>query len=30
VIDGEQGQRIFAALTPIMKPTLDRQTLPLV
>lgn len=30
VIDEEQGQRIFAALTPIMKPTLDRQTLPLV
>ncbi|ALL66609.1 hypothetical protein K788_0005759 [Paraburkholderia caribensis MBA4] len=30
VIDEEQGQRIFAALAPIMKPTLDRQTLPLV
>jgi len=30
VIDEEQGQRIFGALTPIMKPTLDRQTLPLV
>jgi hypothetical protein len=30
MIDEEQGQRIFAALAPIMKPTLDRQTLPLV
>jgi hypothetical protein len=30
VIDEEQGQRIFAALAPIMKPTLDRPTLPLV
>jgi hypothetical protein len=30
MIDEEQGQRIFSALAPIMKPTLDRQTLPLV
>ena len=30
VIDEEQGQRIFAALAPIMKPTLDRPALPLV
>ncbi|WP_227746740.1 hypothetical protein [Paraburkholderia franconis] len=30
VIDEEQGKRIFDALTPIMKPTLQRQTLPLV
>jgi hypothetical protein len=30
VIDDEQGQRIVTALTPIMKPTLDRPTLPMV
>ncbi|WP_109480515.1 hypothetical protein [Paraburkholderia sp. C35] len=30
VIDDAQSQHIFAALTPLMKPTLDRQTLPLV
>ncbi|MEX3931578.1 hypothetical protein AB4Y32_07105 [Paraburkholderia phymatum] len=30
LIDEEQGKRIFDALTPIMKPTLQRQTLPLI
>jgi len=30
VIDEEQSQCIFSALAPLMKPTLDRQTLPLV
>jgi hypothetical protein len=30
MIDAEQGERIFAALTPIMTLTLDRPTLPLI